>query len=170
MKLEIFKMHPEVSTPKYGTTLSTCFDIEYFPTEKVIKGYNQFNQEVYVRVQPDGGFYIYPGERLLVPTGLIFKLECPTRSFSLRFHPRSGLALKRGLVLANSEGVVDIDYQEQAYAIILNSSKITQKIEYRERICQAEVVSNEPVEFVVVEEKPERHSERSGGFGSTGTL
>ena len=44
MKLEIFRMHPEVSVPKFGTSLSTCFDIEYFPTERVISGYSQFNQ------------------------------------------------------------------------------------------------------------------------------
>jgi dUTPase len=37
-----------------------------------------------------------------------------------------------------------------------------------ERIAQAEVISNEKVEFIVLKNPPEKHSERSGGFGSTG--
>jgi dUTP pyrophosphatase len=176
VKLSVYKLDKEVSTPKFGTSLSTCFDIEYFPTKDHVVGYSKSNEEVVRKISPtDKGVTLEPGDRLLIPTGLIFKIQDPSlgvaqhAKYSLRFHPRSGLALKRGLILANSEGVVDVDYQEEAYAIIYNMSDTYQTIAYKERICQAEVVSNQPFLMNIVEEKPERMSERNGGFGSTGT-
>jgi dUTP pyrophosphatase len=118
---------------------------------------------------------IYPGERLLVPTGLIFKIDVPVRNlhiprtYSIRLHARSGMALKRGLILANSEGVVDIDYQEQVYALMVNTSKVVQTIQLHERICQAEIVKNETFAFVETDSRPEPFMNRTGGFGSTGS-
>jgi len=51
---------------------------------------------------------------------------------------------------------------------LTNISKMHQTIRRGDRIAQAEVVANEPFEFTVVPNRPEKHSERSGGFGSTG--
>jgi dUTP pyrophosphatase len=90
------------------------------------------------------------------------------QNYSIRLHPRSGLSLKRGLVLANSEGIVDVDYQQQVFVLLTNISSIGQTIKAGERIAQAEVTCNEQVEFVVLANAPEKHSERNGGFGSTG--
>jgi len=71
-------------------------------------------------------------------------------------------------VLANSEGIVDVDYQQQVFVLLTNISSIGQTIKAGERIAQAEVTCNERVEFVVLAKAPEKHSERGGGFGSTG--
>ena len=94
----------------------------------------------------------------------------PLKQYSIRLHPRSGLSLKRGLVLANSEGVVDVDYQQEVFVLMTNISKISQIIAYQERIAQAEVIVNEGLHITELASMPTPHSDRNGGFGSTGTV
>lgn len=184
--LNVYKLRDDIELPSYGTSLSNCFDLSFQPTseEKIIKGYNKFNEPIARHLNELEEFSIFPGDRLLVPTGLIFKIQelitiekfsdilvesKGLQRYSIRLHPRSGLSLKRGLVLANSEGIVDVDYQEEVFVLLTNISEITQTIKKGDRIAQAEVVCNELIKFVVVSNQPEKHSERSGGFGSTGT-
>ena len=54
------------------------------------------------------GVEIGPGERKLIGTGLI--MEIPV-GFEMQVRPRSGLALKSGITLANSPGTIDSDYR-----------------------------------------------------------
>jgi dUTP pyrophosphatase len=92
------------------------------------------------------------------------------RNYSIRLHARSGMSLKQGLILANSEGVVDVDYQQEIFVMLTNISELAVTISVGDRIAQAEVVRNYVAQFELVEsdEEPTPHSERSGGFGSTG--
>lgn len=175
MILQFYRMAPDVPTPVWGTKGSTCFDLTFAPVKDVVTGYDDSNKPIERYLPKDTReLLIYPGERLLVPTGLIFRINIPVyglykpQTYSIRLHARSGMALKRGLILANSEGVVDIDYQQQVYALMVNTSKITQTIEPYERICQAEVVKNESFAFSELESPPEPFMDRTGGFGSTG--
>jgi dUTP pyrophosphatase len=165
--IDIVKLDPDVPTPNYATSMSACFDLCYFPQDGTTAiGYDKFNQLIQ-QGNLENGLRICSGDRMLVPTGLIFRARKKTRDISLRLHPRSGLSLKRGLVLANCEGVVDADYQEQVFVILHNISALDQYISRGERICQGEFVFNDQVDFNIVESL-ERFSERSGGFGSTG--
>ena len=167
MVVDIVKLDPDVPTPNYATSMAACFDLCYFPQDGTTAiGYDKYNQLIQ-QGNLENGLRICSGDRMLVPTGLIFRAREKTRDISLRLHPRSGLSLKRGLVLANSEGVVDADYQEQVFVILHNISSIDQYIARGERVCQGEFVLNDPVQFNIVESL-ERFSERSGGFGSTG--
>lgn len=181
--LNVHKLNEKVETPTYGTTLANCFDLSFQPTSNVVNGYDQFNASIQRDINAQGEFFIYPGDRLLVPTGLVFKLEqritietyadisrkeLPLQNYSIRLHPRSGLSLKKGLILANCEGIVDVDYQEEVFVLLTNVSKMHATIRRGDRIAQAEVVCNEPFSFAFVNEKPQKHSERAGGFGSTG--
>ncbi len=174
VKLSFFKLGKEVTIPTYGTSLSTCFDFKYYPTDKkTLTAYDKHNIKVDRRIENDGSVYVHPKDRILIPTGLIVRINSPlTRNFSLRIHGRSGLALKKGLVLANSEGVVDLDYNQETFAIINNISDGVQKIEVGERICQGEIVENiliEEGDMSVFDTPFEDISERNGGFGSTGS-
>jgi dUTPase len=63
---------------------------------------------------------------------------------------------------------VDVDYQEQVFVLLTNISQMGQTVRRGERIAQAEVTCNEHANFVVLTKAPEKHSERAGGFGSTG--
>ena len=181
--LNVYKLRDDLEMPTYGTSLANCFDLSFQPTSNIVKGFNKWNSPIVHDVNEHGEISINPGERLLIPTGLVFKLEQritvesysdvlrefpPLQTYSIRLHPRSGLSLKRGLVLANSEGIVDVDYQEEVFVLLTNISEMSATIKKDDRIAQAEVVSNIPAKFVVLNSKPEKHSERAGGFGSTG--
>lgn len=183
--VNVYRIRDDLDLPTYGTSMANCFDLSFQPTseEKIVKGFNKHNEPVVRHVNDFDEFMIEPGDRLLVPTGLIFKIEqlitietfadvarkeLPLQNYSIRLHPRSGLSLKKGLVLANCEGIVDVDYQEEVFVLLSNISETSSTIRRGDRIAQAEVVCNEPTHFVVVAKRPEKHSERAGGFGSTG--
>jgi dUTP pyrophosphatase len=182
--LNVFRLSNDVELPTYGTSLANCFDLSFQPTSNVVHGYDAFNSPVEYNVSTlNGMLSIYPGDRLLIPTGLIFKIdhhktietyadisrtELPLQNHSIRLHPRSGLSLKKGLILANCEGIVDVDYQEEVFVLLTNVSKMHTTIRKGDRIAQGEIVCNEPFHITIVNTRPRKHSERSGGFGSTG--
>ena len=58
-----------------------------------------------------------PGARRLIPTGL--HVEIPP-GFEMQIRPRSGLALKQGLSLANAPGTIDSDYRGPLGVILIN--------------------------------------------------
>ncbi len=107
-----------------------------------------------------------PGERVSVPTGLALALPDP--SFVAVVCARSGLALKRGLSLANGIGVIDSDYRGELFVALINNSAENQTIENGERIGQLMILPVVRAEYEEAEELGE--TERgTGGFGSTGT-
>ncbi len=82
--------------------------------------------------------------------------------------PRSGLALKKGITVPNSPGLIDPDYRGEVRVIMLNTDKMDPfPIEVGDRIAQLMIVS---VEKVQLEEREELSSTArgDGGFGSTG--
>jgi len=104
-------------------------------------------------------------ERTLVPTGLFIELPV---GYEAQVRPRSGLAYRKGLSLANTPGTIDSDYRGEIKAIMVNLSKETQTIEPGERIAQIVIAKHERVTWSSVEVLED--SERGeGGFGSTGT-
>ena len=100
----------------------------------------------------------------MIPTGLI--LNIPS-GYSVRIHPRSGISFRRGLSLANCEGVIDHDYVEEVFVSIINNSSEPQMVGHNERIAQAELVRNKHYQIKETNNRPERTT-RDGGFGSTG--
>ena len=111
-----------------------------------------------------GAIAIYPGETKKIHTGIAIELR-PYRVGLV--YPRSGLATKQGLRLANSVGVIDSDYRGEIIVALHNDSQAVQYIEHGERIAQIVVMQYEHEEVQEVEELND--TERgSGGFGSTG--
>jgi dUTP pyrophosphatase len=173
------KLDPSFELPSYGTSFSSCFDLRFqAKLDEEIMAVSSTNRSYPILIEsgPNSSvphrIYLGPGDRALIPTGLIFKIEATKshQSYSIRLHPRSSVAYKRGLMLANCEGVIDIDYQEQVYVPIVNISTTIQAIEVGERICQGELVENKIVKFLEVPQRLKKYSERSGGFGSTGRM
>jgi dUTP pyrophosphatase len=106
---------------------------------------------------------IAPGERALVPTGLI--LELPPGS-EAQVRPRSGLALKHGVTVLNSPGTIDSDYRGEVKILLVNLGDATFAIARGDRIAQLVVAlvvqaRLEPAKVV----KATRRG--AGGFGST---
>jgi len=165
--LKIYKLFDEAHLPIYGTEWSACFDLcASIREQDEVTVMGASNISTKRRKLTSGFIPLYAGERCLVPTGLIFDLD---ENQSLRIHPRSGLAWKQGVTVANCEGIVDADYVEQSYVMLANLSRNPMEIRDGMRIAQGEIV-NVPkrIDFKIVGVKPVQKTDRSGGFGSTG--
>ena len=106
-----------------------------------------------------------PGSRALVPTGVAIALPPGYAGLVL---PRSGRALKEGLGLANSPGLIDSGYRGELKVVLVNLDFDTPiHVSRGDKIAQLVV---QKVERVVVEVSEElSSSERGpGGFGSSG--
>ena len=107
---------------------------------------------------------IPPAARRLIPTGL--KIALPP-GYELQIRPRSGLALKNGIVLPNSPGTVDEDYRGELQVIVMNAGTEAFTVERGMRIAQAvlaPVVRARWSEVATLDET----ARGEGGFGSTG--
>jgi len=103
-----------------------------------------------------------PGERKLVPTGLILEL-----GWEGQIRPRSGLALRHGITVANAPGTIDSDYRGEVGVLLINLGQEAFTIRRGERIAQLIVAPVESVEWEEAETLAES-SRGDGGFGSTG--
>lgn len=114
----------------------------------------------------DAPLTLQGGETALVPTGLA--IELPSADYGAFIFARSGLAIKHGIGLLNSVGVIDSDYRGEIKIGMINQIKEAYTIEPGERIAQMVImpVSMMPVEEVDALGETDRGA---GGFGSTGT-
>ncbi len=114
---------------------------------------------------PDrGGVVLAPGARALIPTGL--RMEIPL-GFEVQVRPRSGLALKHGIMLVNSPGTIDSDYRGELGVIMLNAGDAAFEIRHGDRVAQLIVAPVVQAAFSLVDELSET-ARGGGGFGSTG--
>jgi dUTP pyrophosphatase len=106
-----------------------------------------------------------PGERAMVPTGLAVAIPEGHAGLVL---PRSGLASRQGLTLANAPGLIDAGYRGEVICAVVNLDPSTPvRIARGDRIAQLVVVAVPQLESVFVEELPST-TRGEGGFGSTG--
>lgn len=106
-----------------------------------------------------------PFERALVPTGIAVAIPEGYAGF---VQPRSGLAIKRGLSLVNTPGLIDAHYRGEIKAIAVNLDPSTPiSIARGEKIAQLVIQPVARVELAEVEELDET-ARGEGGFGSTG--
>jgi deoxyuridine 5'-triphosphate nucleotidohydrolase len=107
---------------------------------------------------------IGPGQRALIPTGLAIALP---PGYELQVRPRSGLALRHGIVLPNSPGTIDEDYRGEIQVIVLNTGDAPFVIERGSRIAQAVLAPVVRARWHEVESL-DTTARNEGGFGSTG--
>lgn len=109
---------------------------------------------------------VEPGERALIPTGLAVAVPPGHAGLVL---PRSGLASRHGLTLANAPGLIDAGYRGELTVAVVNLDRTASvRIRRGDRVAQLLLVAFAPVRPVTVDELPS--SERgTGGFGSSGT-
>lgn len=117
----------------------------------------------------DGPITLKPLERQLIHTGIYVELPF---GFEIQVRPKSGQALKRGLVVLNTPGTVDKNYRGEICVIAINLSNEDITIEDGEKIAQMVVcpVAHESMVLVVNVDEVSQDTERAdGGFGHTGT-
>ena len=108
---------------------------------------------------------IGPGERVSIPTGVAVAVPPGHAGLVL---PRSGLAAREGLTLANSPGLIDAGYRGELICAMVNLDRERSvHVARGDRIAQLVIVGLPSVRPTWVEHLPQ--SERGdGGFGSTG--
>lgn len=107
---------------------------------------------------------IREGERVLVPTGIAVAIPHGYGGF---VQPRSGLAIKHGITLTNSPGLIDSNYRGEIKVILQNTGHRDFDIKTGDKIAQLVIMPVEHAEFEVADELPES-SRGAGGFGSSG--
>ena len=118
-----------------------------------------------VRANIERPVLLKPLGRIIIPTGLY--LEIP-EGYEIQVRSRSGLTIKRGLVVANGIGTIDSDYRDELGIILLNISDEDQIIEPGDRIAQIVLAKYEKLEWRI-KEKLSETDRNLGGFGHTGT-
>ncbi|HEX6901563.1 MAG TPA: dUTP diphosphatase [Thermoanaerobaculia bacterium] len=118
-----------------------------------------------LRAALEGEVVLRPGERLLVPTGIV--LEIPP-GWEGQVRPRSGLALRHGIGVLNAPGTIDSDYRGEVAVILVNLGEAPFSLRRGDRVAQLVISRVEPVEWEEAD-TVEDSSRGSGGFGSTGT-
>ena len=141
MNIPLLKLDPDLPTPSHAHPGDGAVDL-------------------YSRIDT----VLVPGVRELVPTGVAIAIPDGFAGFVL---PRSGTAVRHGIGLINSPGLVDSGYRGELMVGLVNHGEETFKVSRGDRIGQLVVVAVEEASFEVVDELPDS-TRGEGGFGSTG--
>jgi dUTP pyrophosphatase len=143
-QLKIKKLRPEAKIPTRATEGSAGLDLYACIDEPVT---------------------LNKGDKAVIPTGIAIGLDDP--HYAAFIHSRSGLAIKHGLALLNSVGVIDSDYRGEVCVGIVKLTDEPYTIQPFERIAQMVIKPVELPQVIEVEELDET-DRGAGGFGSTG--
>lgn len=133
----------DVPLPKYMTTHAAGMDVCAAVEEDVV---------------------LSPGDIKLIPCG--FTMALPI-GYEAQMRPRSGLALKHGIILPNSPGTIDADYRGPVCAIMSNIGKEDFVIERGMRVAQMVIAKVHQADVIAVESL-DATDRGEGGFGHTG--
>lgn len=112
----------------------------------------------------DQDIVLQPLDRRIVPTGISLALPV---GFEAQVRPRSGLAAKHGVTVANAPGTIDADYRGEVGVILVNLGREPFRIERGMRIAQMIVARHARAVWREVSSLDET-ARGAGGFGSTG--
>lgn len=151
MRISIARLSQHATLPTLATKGSAGFDL-YVPRDANVQC-------------PPSGQSTY-SNRVLVPTGIAIALP---KGFVGFVCPRSGFAVKYGVTVANSPGVIDSDYRGEIKVIVVNHGKDTINFAPGTRIAQLLILPTYAQEVTWDELTSLNETERGdGGFGSTG--
>jgi dUTP pyrophosphatase len=111
------------------------------------------------------GAELAPGARAAVGTAIAVAIPPGHAGLVL---PRSGLARRHGVTLANSPGLIDAGYRGELVVTLVNLGDAPHRVEPGDRIAQLVLVPVELWDARAVEELPPSDGRGEGGFGSTG--
>jgi len=112
----------------------------------------------------EGDVTIATGERVLIATG--FSIAVPI-GYEAQIRPRSGLALKHGIVLPNAPGTIDADYRGELKVIVMNAGEESFIVRRGDRIAQLVIAPVAVADWCEVAALSPT-GRGTGGFGHTG--
>lgn len=161
MEIPVIKINSEVELPEIATAGSAGIDfkVNNFISKYSAMGYHI--DEAYIKDKLS--IPLHQGERLLIGTGL--KVSIP-KGYMMDVRSRSGNALKKGLVVANSPGTIDSDYRGEIGVILANIGQATLYIAIGDKVAQGVLMRCNKIDFKL-EEILDSTERNEGGFGST---
>ena len=105
------------------------------------------------------------GDKVVIPTGIAIGLDDPR--YAAFIYARSGLAIKQGIGLLNSVGVIDSDYRGEVCVGVIKQTEGEYTIQPFERIAQM-VIQPVGLPEIIEAEELDDTDRGAGGFGSTG--
>jgi dUTP pyrophosphatase len=172
----IYGLKPDtyyVSSPFDGTLLTGVKSLTGFPiySRGIMTLSDDINQmyenDIKYRIEYNLKYVLdnrlQSGATVLIKTGI--KTNLQSNSYEIQVRTRSGLASKNGIIVLNSPGTVDSDYQKEICVILHNTSNTAFEIEKGMRIAQAVICPVIKANFEYVESIEDGSR---GGFGSTG--
>lgn len=147
MKIQIKILDKRIALPEYATPGSAAIDLRACIDDEIV---------------------ITNGDQRLINTGIAIHIENPW--YAAMILPRSGLGVS-GLVLANTVGLIDSDYQGEIKVYLLNRKQVGTRpitINPLDRIAQLVIVPVVQAQFAVVTEFRDTSERGDKGFGSTG--
>lgn len=142
-RVQIRRLRPDAIVPRYQTADAAGMDLHAALDEPLT---------------------LAPGAVVAVPTGLAMAIP---RGYEGQVRPRSGLARKHAVTVANAPGTIDSDYSGEIMILLINLGREPYTIEANDRVAQLVIAPVVQAELVEVAELPP--TERgAGGFGSTG--
>ncbi|MCR3754968.1 MAG: deoxyuridine triphosphatase [Candidatus Westeberhardia cardiocondylae] len=111
---------------------------------------------------------IHKNQTLLIPTGIAIHISNPNITGIIL--PRSGLGHFHGIILGNSIGILDSDYQGEIKLSMWNKNKKTFTIKPNSRIAQITFISIIRAKFNIVKSFKYKTKRNKQGFGHTGTI
>ena len=147
VKVKIKRIRPQedsdLPSPRYMTEKSSGMDL-----------YAAVNEEIFLN----------PGQRRLIPTGIAVSVP---EGYEAQVRPRSGLALRDGITLANTPGTIDADYRGEIGVLLINHGEKSFQVKRGDRVAQMVIVPVAKAELEWVEDLDET-PRSGGGFGHTG--
>ena len=163
--LYVQPLHADSVLPQKMTDGAAAFDVCSYTAGRDVKTWQQTDDgfEISYTETPDQELILEPMQRAIIPTGL---KVCCEPGYCIKAYPRSGLSVKNGLTLVNNAALIDSDYRDELFILVINLSGADQVIKHGERIAQIKVEKLVDTEMVVGD-LPATDSNRAGGLGST---
>lgn len=108
---------------------------------------------------------LWPGGRILIPTGLTVE---PPMGWRFHIYGRSGIGINNGITISNGVGKIDSDYRGQIFVMLTNTGQKNFIIRHGDRIAQMSIEESHRVIWNEVEELSATKRGK-GGLGHTGT-
>jgi dUTP pyrophosphatase len=148
VKVEFKKLYPDAQLPKKAHLSDAGFDLFAYLADD------------------EHPICLYPGDRALISVGFTMALPPGHCAFVC---PRSGLAVKNGISVLNSPGVIDESFRGPVGVILVNHGQDTFIVSKNMRIAQMVIQKLPEIEVLEVEELTPATERGIAGFGSTGT-
>ena len=142
-RVQIHRLRPDAIVPRYQSADAAGMDLH---------------------AALDEAMTVAQGAVVAVPTGLAMAIP---RGFEGQVRPRSGLARKHAITVANAPGTIDADYRGEVMVLLINLGREPFTIKHGERVAQLVIAPVSQAEVVEVSELSET-DRGAGGFGSTG--